>query len=102
MLGQLFLDPATGPFEIVDDLVEAARMETHVIVVDIHAEATSEKVALARWLDGRVTAAVNTILEPEQDHEAKLLARQIVAGLESGELEPTAAAIEPLADRLPS
>ena len=53
-------------------------------------------------LDGRVTAAVNTILEPEQDHEAKLLARQIVAGLESGELEPTAAAIEPLADTLPS
>ena len=53
-------------------------------------------------VDGRVTAAVNTILEPEQDHEAKLLARQIVAGLESGELEPTAAAIEPLADTLPS
>jgi hypothetical protein len=53
-------------------------------------------------LDGRVAAAVNTILEPAQDHEARLLAREIVAGLESGELEPTAAAIEPLADRLPS
>ena len=52
--------------------------------------------------DGRVAAAVNTILEPEQDHEARLLAREIVSGLESGELEPTAAAIEPLADRLPS
>jgi hypothetical protein len=53
-------------------------------------------------LDGRVAAAVNTILEPEQDHEARQLAREIVAGLESGELAPTAAAIEPLADRLPS
>jgi hypothetical protein len=53
-------------------------------------------------LDGRVAAAVNTILEPEQDHEARQLARQIVAGLESGQLAPTAAAIEPLADRLPS
>jgi len=53
-------------------------------------------------LDGRVTAAVNTILEPEQEHEAHQLAREIVAGLESGELEPTAAAIEPFADRLPS
>jgi hypothetical protein len=52
-------------------------------------------------LDGRVAAAVNTILEPEQAHEARQLAREIVAGLESGELEPTAAAIEPLADRLP-
>ena len=53
-------------------------------------------------LGGRVAAAVNTILEPEQEHEAHELAREIVAGLESGELEPTAAAIEPLADRLPS
>ena len=53
-------------------------------------------------LDGRVAAAVNTILEPEQEHEAHELAREIVAGLESGELEPTAAAIEPFADRLPS
>src|SRR5919202_6520430 len=53
-------------------------------------------------LGGRVAAAVNTILEPEQEHEAHELAREIVAGLEPGELEPTAAAIEPLADRLPS
>jgi hypothetical protein len=53
-------------------------------------------------LDGRVVAAVNTILEPEQEHEALELAREIVAGLESGELEPTAGAIEPLADSLPS
>src|ERR687883_549303 len=52
--------------------------------------------------DGRVAAAVNTILEPEQDHEAGLLAREIGAGLKSGELDPPAPAIEPLADRLPS
>lgn len=61
-----------------------------------------ETVDVEIVLDGRVAAAVNTILEPEQEHEARLLAREIVAGLESGELEPTAAAIEPLADRLPS
>ena len=53
-------------------------------------------------IEERVVAAVNTILEPEQEHEALELARQIVAGLESGELEPTAGAIEPLADSLPS
>ena len=52
-------------------------------------------------LDGRVAAAVNTILEPEQDHEGRQLAREIVAGLESGDLQPTAGAIEPLADSLP-
>src|SRR5919108_5746919 len=51
-------------------------------------------------LDGRVAAAVNTILEPEQEHEALELARRIVASLESGELEPTAGAIERLADNL--
>jgi hypothetical protein len=47
----------------------------------------------------RHLAAVNTVLAPEQESEAVALARQIVAGLESGELEPTAAAIEPLADQ---
>lgn len=43
-------------------------------------------------------AAVNTVLGVEQESEARALAREIVAGLESGELEPTAAALEPLAD----
>jgi hypothetical protein len=44
-------------------------------------------------------AAVNTVLSADQDSEARALAREIVAGLESGELEPTAAALEPLADQ---
>jgi hypothetical protein len=61
LLGQLFLgDVHVGPFELVDELVEEARRETPVVVVDFHAEATSEKVAMARWLDGRVTAVVGT------------------------------------------
>lgn len=46
-------------------------------------------------------AAVNSVLLPEQESEARALARRIVAGLESGELEPTAGAIEPLADDPP-
>jgi 2',3'-cyclic-nucleotide 2'-phosphodiesterase len=61
LLGQLFLpDVHVGPFELVDELVEEARRETPVVVLDFHAEATSEKLALARWLDGRVTAVVGT------------------------------------------
>ena len=60
LLGSLFMSPAIGMFELVDGLVEEARAQTPVIVVDVHAEATSEKVALARWLDGRVTAVVGT------------------------------------------
>ena len=60
VLGSLFLHPATSMFDMIDDLVEQARKETPVVLVDVHAEATSEKAALARWLDGRVTAVVGT------------------------------------------
>ncbi|HKI91030.1 MAG TPA: TIGR00282 family metallophosphoesterase [Gaiellaceae bacterium] len=60
LLGSLFLDTPVSPWEIVDTLVDQARAETPVIVVDFHAEATSEKVAMARWLDGRVTAVIGT------------------------------------------
>ena len=60
VLGSLFMTPAVSMFELIDDLVEEARAQAAVIVVDIHAEATSEKVALARWLDGRVTAVLGT------------------------------------------
>ncbi|HLE98363.1 MAG TPA: TIGR00282 family metallophosphoesterase, partial [Gaiellaceae bacterium] len=60
VLGSLFLHPATSMFELIDDLVEEARRATPLVLVDAHAEATSEKAALARWLDGRVTAVVGT------------------------------------------
>ena len=60
LMGWLFLEVAVGPFELVDDLVEEARAAAPVVVVDFHAEATSEKQAMARWLDGRVTAVVGT------------------------------------------
>jgi hypothetical protein len=47
---------------------------------------------------GSVLAAVNTVLDPDQESEALELAREIARGLESGDLQPTAGAIEPLAD----
>ena len=47
LLGSLFLDPARSMWEIVDGLVDKAREKAAVIVVDVHAEATSEKVGLA-------------------------------------------------------
>jgi len=58
--GSLFLQTPTSPFELVDELVEEARSQAKVVVVDFHAEATSEKVALSRLLDGRVTAVIGT------------------------------------------
>ena len=57
-----------------------------------------ETVDVELSTEGVHLAAVNTVLAPEQESEALQLAREIVAGLESGKLEPTAAAIEPLAD----
>jgi metallophosphoesterase (TIGR00282 family) len=60
VLGSLFLEAAHSMWELVDALVEEARETTPVVVVDVHAEATSEKVALAAWLDGRVTAVLGT------------------------------------------
>jgi uncharacterized radical SAM superfamily protein len=50
--------------------------------------------------DGEHLAAVTTVLDVDQESEALALAREVVIGLESGTLEPTAGAIEPLADTL--
>ena len=47
-----------------------------------------------------VLAVLDTVLDADEDSEARALAREVAAGLSSGELEPTAEAIEPLADRL--
>jgi hypothetical protein len=50
-------------------------------------------------IGGNHLAAINTVLDADQVSEARELSREIVRGLESGELEPTAAALEPLADQ---
>jgi hypothetical protein len=61
-----------------------------------------ETVAVELQSGGEHLAAVNTVLSPEDEREARTLLRTIVEGLESGELEPTAGAIEPLADSIPA
>jgi hypothetical protein len=66
---------------------------------DPYIEERTSTVGLELLADGEVLAALNTVLEPDQDSEARALAREIAAGLESGELEPTAGDLEPLADR---
>jgi hypothetical protein len=60
-----------------------------------------DTVALELLEDGQVAATVNTVLAADQESEARALAREVVAGLESGDLEPTAGALEPLADSIP-
>jgi metallophosphoesterase (TIGR00282 family) len=71
VLGRVFMDPVDCPFQEVDRLLQTMRMgrDADVIVVDFHAEATSEKVALAMHLDGRVSAVLGTHTHvPTADH----------------------------------
>jgi uncharacterized radical SAM superfamily protein len=60
-----------------------------------------DTISLDLTSDGEVLATVNTILDARQDSEARRLVRRVVSGLEAGEIEPTAGAIEPFADSLP-
>ena len=60
LLGRMHLEPAVSPFEAGPALVEAARLRTPVVLVDFHAEVTSEKVAMGRLLDGSATAVIGT------------------------------------------
>ncbi len=60
LLGSFTMEPAQSMFSVVDALVDEARRHTPVIIVDVHAEATSEKVAMGWHLEGRVTAVIGT------------------------------------------
>lgn len=61
-----------------------------------------DTVAIELWDEarGEHLAGIATVLAPEQDSAARELLHEVVSGLESGELEPTAGALEPLADRV--
>ena len=56
--GRVFMAANDDPFRTVDALLK--KIEAKVIFVDIHAEATSEKISMGWYLDGRVTAVVGT------------------------------------------
>lgn len=58
--GRVFMKTLDCPFRAADTLVEELKRETKVILVDFHAEATSEKVAMGHYLDGRVSAVIGT------------------------------------------
>ena len=58
--GRIFMESIDCPFQTVDRLLESEAREAKVTVVDFHAEATSEKVAMGWHLDGRVSAVLGT------------------------------------------
>jgi len=61
LIGRVYMDSwAECPFQTADRDISALRQHCKVIIVDFHAEATSEKLALAYYLDGRVSAVIGT------------------------------------------
>lgn len=61
VLGRVYMPlPADDPFAAVDDLLATIPERSPIVIVEAHMEVTSEKIALARYLDGRVSAVVGT------------------------------------------
>ena len=87
LLGWLFLDVPVTPFELLDEIVEEARSLAKVVIVDFHAEATSEKIAVARLLDGRVTAVLGTHTHV-QTNDARVLPGGTAAITDAGMTGP--------------
>ncbi|MHC4122488.1 MAG: TIGR00282 family metallophosphoesterase [Planctomycetota bacterium] len=60
LMGRIFMKPADSPFDAIDGILPKFKNECDVIVVDFHAEATSEKIAMAYYLDGKVSCLFGT------------------------------------------
>ncbi len=87
LLGVFSLMPFESPFLAADRLVAEAQRSTPIVIVDFHAEATSEKVGLARYLDGRVTAVLGTHTHV-QTSDARVLAGGTAAITDAGMTGP--------------
>lgn len=70
--GRVFMNTLDDPFQVIQTLVAQARQRTPLIFVDFHAEVTSEKQALAWFLDGQVSAVVGTHTHV-QTNDARIL-----------------------------
>lgn len=60
LVGRIFMPPLDCPFQTSDRLIPEIKKEANIIIVDIHAEATSEKNAVGQYLNGRVSAVLGT------------------------------------------
>lgn len=60
LVGRVYMKAVDCPFRTVDREIAALNNKADIIIVDMHAEATSEKIAIGRYLDGRVTAVLGT------------------------------------------
>jgi hypothetical protein len=60
LIGRVFMEPLTSPFLVADQLLPQLKEKATIVLVDFHAEATAEKVAMGWYLDGRVSAVLGT------------------------------------------
>jgi len=60
LIGRLFMKPADCPYNAADKILPRLQQQADIIIVDFHAEATSEKVAMGYYLDGRVSCCFGT------------------------------------------
>ncbi len=60
LMGRTFMPPVDDPFRCADACLDVLRELTPIVVVDMHAEATSEKIALSRYVDGRASLVFGT------------------------------------------
>jgi len=72
LIGRVFMEPTDCPFRAADEALAALREQTGVILVDMHGEATSEKVGMGRYLDGRVSAVIGSHTHVQTADEAIL------------------------------
>jgi metallophosphoesterase (TIGR00282 family) len=60
LIGRVFMEPLRSPFVVADELIAQLKKEAGIILVDFHAEATAEKIAMGLYLDGQVAAVLGT------------------------------------------
>lgn len=72
LIGRTFLPPADCPFRAADEVLAEVRRKTKCVLVDFHAEATSEKIAMGWYLDGRASLVVGTHTHV-QTHDDRIL-----------------------------
>jgi len=89
----------TGPIERELALPDGRAAIVRLGLLDSYvAPREQTTVALELWADGEVVAALDTILDPADERGARALLDEAVRRLEAGDLQPTAEALEPLAD----
>ena len=87
LVGRSFMPPAESPFMAMDKILAETRNITPFVFVDFHAEATSEKNALAWYLDGQVSAVIGTHTHI-QTNDARILPRGTILVTDAGMTGP--------------